>query len=133
MEKDYISQLTGIRIFLTLLVVLSNLAIFRDVDAVYLLETDWLFLRVLYYAPFRVDVFFMLTGFLLYYMYEKTFSGSITAKDYLRFLSIRIARVYPVHLLTVFLVLVLYALNIWQYQMVDYIADVGTDGSFFLR
>lgn len=114
MNKEYIGQLTGIRIFLTLMVVISNMALFRDVDPGFVKHSDWFSLNVFASAPVRVDIFFMLTGFLLFYVYRTEFSEKITYKNYTKFLLIRLARVYPVHLLTLCMILLLYSVNIWQ-------------------
>ena len=47
-----------------------------------------------------VDMFFMLSGFVLSHVYWKTFASdeSLQAKDYWNFISARIARLYPLHL-----------------------------------
>ena len=47
-----------------------------------------------------VDVFFVLSGFILAYTYSATFDGGVTGTTYRRFLKLRLARIYPVHLLT---------------------------------
>lgn len=47
-----------------------------------------------------VDMFFMLSGFVLSHVYWKTFASdeAIQLKDYWNFISARIARLYPLHL-----------------------------------
>jgi peptidoglycan/LPS O-acetylase OafA/YrhL len=45
-----------------------------------------------------VDFFFILSGFILAYVYGQLFSASLRARDYLSFLTKRIARIYPLHL-----------------------------------
>ena len=47
---------------------------------------------------FAVDLFFILSGFILAYTYFDRYRGH--RHDYLAFLSHRIARIYPVHLFT---------------------------------
>lgn len=70
-----------------------------------------------------VDMFFMLSGFVLSHVYWKTFaqktSGSgqaLQGRDYWRFISARIARLYPLHLfnLSLFLIATL-AFGIYGY------------------
>ena len=53
-----------------------------------------------------VDIFFLLSGFILSHVYMR--SGPLTAKEYFRFLGVRLARIYPLHLFTLccFLILV---------------------------
>jgi peptidoglycan/LPS O-acetylase OafA/YrhL len=47
-----------------------------------------------------VDLFFVLSGFILTYNYLETFQR-IRGRAYLRFLGFRLARIYPVHLFTI--------------------------------
>lgn len=47
-----------------------------------------------------VVVFFALSGFILAYVYDRQFTGGISAKAYGAFIHARVARVYPLHLLT---------------------------------
>jgi peptidoglycan/LPS O-acetylase OafA/YrhL len=54
---------------------------------------------------FAVDLFFVLSGFILAYTYFGRYRGH--RSDYLTFLSHRIARIYPVHLFTLVLLLAL--------------------------
>jgi peptidoglycan/LPS O-acetylase OafA/YrhL len=51
-----------------------------------------------------VDLFFMLSGFVMTHVYYRAFSESIT-QNYRNFLVARIARLYPLHLLVLFLFL----------------------------
>jgi len=47
-----------------------------------------------------VDLFFVLSGFILSYVYTETFSRSVRSSDYRTFILFRIGRIYPVHLVT---------------------------------
>jgi peptidoglycan/LPS O-acetylase OafA/YrhL len=91
--RDEIKALTGLR-FLAACWVLA--AHFQPV-----LEGLWPAAAVL--EPFArdgnmgVDLFFILSGFILIYNYRETFQR-IGARTYLRFLGLRLARIYPVHL-----------------------------------
>lgn len=55
-----------------------------------------------------VDLFFVLSGYIIHHVYGLTFSQSISQKLYLRFLSFRVARMYPVHVFTMGLMFILY-------------------------
>jgi peptidoglycan/LPS O-acetylase OafA/YrhL len=52
-----------------------------------------------------VDIFFLLSGFILSHVYMR--SEPFTAKEYFRFLGIRLARIYPLHLFTLCCLLVI--------------------------
>lgn len=45
-----------------------------------------------------VDLFFILSGFVLAYVYQQTFVSSPNASDYRHFIRARFARIYPLHL-----------------------------------
>jgi peptidoglycan/LPS O-acetylase OafA/YrhL len=54
------------------------------------------------------DFFFILSGFIMTYVYQKRFETGITIKSFLAFMRLRFARLYPVHLLTLMWLIVLY-------------------------
>jgi peptidoglycan/LPS O-acetylase OafA/YrhL len=68
-----------------------------------------------------VDVFFVLSGFIMYYVYKDTFASAVRANDYGKFLRYRFARLYPVHIGTLLFMLVLYwvAGHWFEYTPVD--------------
>ena len=45
-----------------------------------------------------VDFFFILSGFILAYVYNFKFEAQVEKKEYLKYLSARFARIYPLHL-----------------------------------
>ncbi|MDX2506724.1 MAG: acyltransferase [Gammaproteobacteria bacterium] len=45
-----------------------------------------------------VDFFFILSGFILAYVYSSKFQVRVEKKDYLKYISSRFARIYPLHL-----------------------------------
>ncbi len=47
-----------------------------------------------------VDLFFILSGFIMCYVYEDTFKIGVVKKSYKNFLIARLARIYPLHFLT---------------------------------
>ncbi len=133
MSKDYISQLTGVRIFLTIMVVISNMVLFKDVDPGFVRESNWFVFNMFASAPIRVDIFFMLTGFLLFYVYRTKFSEEITYKSYTKFFLIRLARIYPVHLLTLVIIGIFYLFGIWQSIGDSSVERVTRGGNWFLN
>lgn len=50
-----------------------------------------------------VDFFFILSGFILCYVYAKNFEGPVKRQDFKRFTIARFARVYPLHLFSLLL------------------------------
>jgi peptidoglycan/LPS O-acetylase OafA/YrhL len=53
-----------------------------------------------------VDLFFMLSGFVMTHVYHRAFSETVTQQHYWRFIVARIARVYPLHILVLLLFVV---------------------------
>ena len=89
-----IDTLTGLRAFLIFWIVLYHLQ--EEVAAL----LPWLPLQSFAAAGFAgVDFFFILSGFVIAYSYAARFR-SFTLPLYGRFLWLRLARVYPLHLLT---------------------------------
>lgn len=54
-----------------------------------------------------VDFFFLLSGFILTTVYAKTFAGGVTSHLWGQFIVRRLARIYPLHLVTLLAVVVL--------------------------
>jgi peptidoglycan/LPS O-acetylase OafA/YrhL len=50
-----------------------------------------------------VDLFFMLSGFVMTHVYHRAFSETVTPRHYWKFIFARIARVYPLHILVLLL------------------------------
>ncbi len=103
--------LTGVRAVACLWVLVLHLRLlFPKVLA--LVSTHWAL------APLRqgflgVDLFFLLSGFILCYNYARP--GKMAGfKDYTSFLGLRLARIYPVHL---FVLLVMIPLTLGSYKM----------------
>lgn len=68
--------------------------------------------KLIQFGAQGVVVFFVLSGFILSYVYERTFSNGVAAESYKRFLYLRIARVYPLHFVTLLIVAGLVATGI---------------------
>ena len=65
---------------------------------------------VVYKGYLAVDLFFMLSGFVISHVYREAFARRVTSRRYRDFLKARVARIYPLHL-TVLLLFVVTALG----------------------
>jgi peptidoglycan/LPS O-acetylase OafA/YrhL len=91
-----INTLTGIRGFAVLWVVLFHL----KTNACFLsFCTPGEFIK---HGFWGVDIFFVLSGFVLTHVYENAFAKEVSTKAYLHFLGLRLARMYPLHIVTFF-------------------------------
>lgn len=94
MNKPYLPNLTALRGIAAILVATLHFHFFLGgivpyknaglVDKLYLM----------------VDLFFILSGFIMCYVYERDFEITISKKKYKNFLKARLARIYPLHLIT---------------------------------
>ncbi|PTT27680.1 acyltransferase [Pseudomonas sp. HMWF021] len=92
MRAVHIQNLTGLRGFAALSVLLLHIR-YGDLanaygDFAFLFQTRGL----------GVDVFFILSGFILAYVHDKDFTEQIRLRDAMGFWIARLARIYPVHL-----------------------------------
>ena len=108
--ETYLTTLTPLRGIAALLVVIfhCNLEGLQFVPFGYtsLVSDGWLW----------VDFFFILSGFIMSYVYEKYFTENISWNDYKKFIGARFARVYPLHLST----------TIWAFALAVYIVHTAT-------
>ncbi|OOV11361.1 acyltransferase [Deinococcus sp. LM3] len=93
--------LTGIRALAALWVVMYH---FRD-DVVALFPALAVLDPLVRAGYLGVDLFFVLSGFILCHTYFDQFHNGVSLPAYRRFLQARIARVYPVHFVTLHIVL----------------------------
>lgn len=84
-----LNNLTGLRFYAAFWVFLYHFfPVYTDLPKVDLLEVGYL----------GVDVFFVLSGFILTYVYYgKFFVNKISIKDYYNFIIKRFAKIYPLH------------------------------------
>ncbi|MDX1908204.1 MAG: acyltransferase [Bacteroidia bacterium] len=57
-----------------------------------------------------VDFFFILSGFIMLHVYGKNFSTAVTGKSFLAFTRARLARVYPLHFVTLLYTAVMFTI-----------------------
>ncbi|RLA40742.1 MAG: hypothetical protein DRR42_25490 [Gammaproteobacteria bacterium] len=98
MENDSkrltIPALTGVRGIAAIWVVLHHL-----MGRWSFVESDYgAFSRLVDRGWLGVDLFFILSGFVISYVHRDDFKGHLSIKLTLRFLVLRLARIYPVHL-----------------------------------
>jgi peptidoglycan/LPS O-acetylase OafA/YrhL len=96
--QGQLPSLTALRGIAALWVVLYHYSVqcFSHLDATpytYLIHKGYL----------AVDMFFMLSGFVMAHVYHRSFSESITPRNYWSFMAARIARIYPLHLMILLL------------------------------
>ena len=92
--RPYLTTLTPLRGIAALIVVIfhSNLQVkaFTPINEPNVITSGWLW----------VDFFFVLSGFILCYVYSDNFRESVTRAGYWKYIKARFARVYPLHLVT---------------------------------
>ena len=91
-NKPYITTLTPLRGIAALLVLIfhSNLMVMPFHSSNVNFMSGWLW----------VDFFFVLSGFIIFYVYGESFKQSITTASYWKYIKARFARVYPLHFFT---------------------------------
>jgi peptidoglycan/LPS O-acetylase OafA/YrhL len=99
-----IRALTGIRGIAALTVFLEHTWEALDGRGVHL-PVSTLMHRLFLSAGRQVDIFFLLSGFILGLLYASWFESSIQPDAYFKFLRRRLARIYPLHLFMLLLVL----------------------------
>lgn len=65
-----------------------------------------------------VDLFFIMSGFIIYHVYKESFQSGFSAKNFREFTVARFARVYPLHFITLILCIVLFVPK-WGWDAVD--------------
>jgi peptidoglycan/LPS O-acetylase OafA/YrhL len=103
-EVVRLDSLTGLRIFAAVWVMLLH---FRTVTATTTFEFP-LIDRFVLQGNYGVDLFFVLSGFILSHVYFTHFRSKVGRSSYWSFISFRFARLYPVHLVTFLMMVALY-------------------------
>ena len=97
----YLSNLTALRGIAALLTVLFHVDIVLSTFGGHLL--DGKISAVFSRMYLMVDFFFILSGFILCYVYAKNFGGGVGKQNFKKFTIARFARVYPLHLFSLLL------------------------------
>jgi len=101
--QRYISNLTPLRGLAALGVVVFH---FSETIAKFVSTDRTLILSKIYIL---VDLFFIMSGFIICHVYQKYFESGIPGQSFKRFIVARFARVYPLHLFTLVLLILLIA------------------------
>lgn len=100
-NKKNIPALTSIRGFAAIAVVLMH------INSTYA-EQGLLFFSLFQYSSLGVDLFFILSGFILAYVYEEQNFSKLGIKSFfVTFMSARLARIYPLHIVTLLFTLLI--------------------------
>jgi peptidoglycan/LPS O-acetylase OafA/YrhL len=105
-SASYLSNLTPLRGIAALLTVIFHVDLFMGgalVPPQFSLGLSRMYLMV--------DFFFILSGFILCYVYGKYFAESVSSTEFRKFSIARFARVYPLHLVTLVYILLLFVVS----------------------
>jgi peptidoglycan/LPS O-acetylase OafA/YrhL len=97
----YLSNLTPLRGIAALWVVVFH---FSEIIAKFV-STDRSLLLTKGYL--MVDLFFIMSGFIIYHVYHESFISGISVSRFRQFIVARFARVYPLHFVTLLLIIVI--------------------------
>ncbi|MDE1917064.1 MAG: acyltransferase [Sphingomonadales bacterium] len=102
----HIQSLDGLRGMAAFIVLMFHFPHFYSVQTIHPLPGDRLFNTVLWpiydYGWMAVDLFFQLSGFVFFWLYATAIAQKRIT--FTRFISLRLFRLYPLHLLTLFIV-----------------------------
>jgi peptidoglycan/LPS O-acetylase OafA/YrhL len=98
----YLSNLTPLRAIAAIWVIFYH---FQSVIAVFILPEQT---SLLFKGYIMVDLFFIMSGFIISHVYQQSFLSGLSTTNIRRFIVARFARVYPLHLITL-LILVSFA------------------------
>lgn len=98
-------NLTPLRGIAALLVVYFH---FNEIAVQFVKPEQTMFLRKCY---LMVDLFFIMSGFIMLHVYGESFSKSFSGKNFGAFIKARFARLYPLHLLTLVAAIILFYIS----------------------
>jgi peptidoglycan/LPS O-acetylase OafA/YrhL len=100
-DNEFISNLTPIRGIAAILVVIFH---FEIVLVLFLPRETSRFFSKCY---LMVDLFFIMSGFIIYHVYGEFFKHHIRKASFNKYVRARLARVYPLHIFTLILMIIL--------------------------
>ena len=121
--RENIDSLTGLRGFAALWVVLFHTCFGASNGYLpgFSEKLDWGILRnVIVQGVYAVDIFFVLSGYILTYVHRKEFEQTFKIADIRTFLALRLARIYPMHVFIALLLGVAYVLGFWNEKAIEF-------------
>ena len=109
MATKYLNNLTPMRGIAALLTVIYHVDLMIGNGGDMLVKKSHTMLLSRMYL--MVDFFFILSGFIMFYVYGKMFSSNVNKKSFKKFTIARFARVYPLHLFTLGYCIVLFFIS----------------------
>ncbi len=101
-EPSTLAALTGIRFWAALMVVLFHFGNSGIPNHNYYINS------LIARGSMGVDLFFILSGYIIHHVYSLKFAESFSRQAYIKFIGYRVARMYPVHVFTMGLMYALY-------------------------
>ncbi|MDR4483263.1 MAG: acyltransferase [Nitrospirales bacterium] len=122
-SRGNIQTLTGLRGFAAIWVVLLHVC-FGKPDGYlpgFYQKIDWgLGNNIIIQGVYAVDIFFVLSGFVLTYVHRHEFERPLTLHGVRNFLSLRLARIYPMHLFIIGILIGAAAVGVWDQKVISY-------------
>src|SRR6476620_3742105 len=111
-ETVYISNLTPLRGFAALMVVIYH---FEEVIGRFVNASDSMFIQKSY---LMVDLFFVMSGFIIFHVYNKDFKNSIDRRSFSKFLGGSFPSIYNLHffmlLISVLIIFIAGAISVFN-------------------
>ncbi len=120
-SRNMIDTLTGLRGMAALWVVLFHVTFGAPNGYLpgFSEKLDWgIFRNIIIQGVYAVDIFFVLSGYILTHVHRREFESSVTIRKIRHYLALRLARIYPLHLFVVGGLGSAYALGIWNQKPV---------------
>jgi len=121
--RENIQTLTGLRGVAAIWVVLFHVC-FGEPDGYlpgFYEKIQWGFGKnIILHGVYAVDIFFILSGFILTYVHRHEFEGRLTLHGVGNFLSLRLARIYPMHLVVVGVLIGAAFLGVWDRKVISF-------------
>lgn len=121
--RENIQTLTGLRGVAAIWVVLIHVC-FGEPDGYlpgFYEKIHWgLGRNIILQGVYAVDIFFVLSGFILTYVHRHEFERPLTLHGIGSFLALRLARIYPMHLVIVGVLIGATVLGVWDQKVISY-------------